>query len=103
MVKRRGRRRKDDWIVGAVIGIVFADACTRSSAARRISREGEDAAVGFQGRAYETQLARSVWLLELADRWSERDPEFAEQLRLKARELQSAEDDLPKQQSRTSS
>jgi hypothetical protein len=46
--------------------------------------------MGFQDRAYETQLARSAWLLELADHWSERDPEFAEQLRTKARELQRA-------------
>ena len=47
--------------------------------------------MGFQDRAYETQLAKSAWLLELADHWSERDPEFAEQLRTKARELQGAE------------
>ena len=48
--------------------------------------------MGFQDRAYETQLARSAWLLELADHWGERDPEFAEQLRAKARQLQSADD-----------
>jgi hypothetical protein len=48
--------------------------------------------MGFQDRAHETQLAKSAWLLELADHWSERDPEFAEQLRTKARQLQSAED-----------
>lgn len=48
--------------------------------------------MGFKDRAYETQLAKSAWLLELADHWSERDPEFAEQLRAKARQLQSGED-----------
>jgi hypothetical protein len=45
--------------------------------------------MGFQDRAYETQLAKSAWLLELADHWTDRDPEFAEQLRAKARQLQS--------------
>ena len=49
--------------------------------------------MGFQDRAYETQLARSAWLLELADHWSERDPEFAEQLRTKVRQLQRAENE----------
>jgi len=54
----------------------------------------EDEGMGFQDRAYETQLARSAWLLELADHWCERDPEFAEQLRTKARQVQggSSED-----------
>jgi len=48
--------------------------------------------MGFQERAYETPLARTAWLLELAEHWRERDHEFAEQLRTKARQLQSAED-----------
>jgi len=48
--------------------------------------------MGFQDRAYDTQLAKSAWLLELAEHWRERDPEFAEQLRVKVRQLQSAED-----------
>ncbi|HTJ10283.1 MAG TPA: hypothetical protein VL393_11405 [Candidatus Binataceae bacterium] len=48
--------------------------------------------MGFQDRAYETQLARSAWLVELADHWSERDPEFAEMLRAKARQLQDVAD-----------
>jgi len=39
--------------------------------------------MGFQDRSYETRLAKSAWLLELADHWSERDPEFAEHLRMK--------------------
>jgi len=30
--------------------------------------------MGFQYRAHETQLAKSAWLLELAEHWSERDP-----------------------------
>ena len=50
--------------------------------------------MGFQDRAYETQLAKSAWLVELADHWSERDPEFAEQLRMKARQLQDVADEL---------
>ena len=45
--------------------------------------------MGFRERMYETQLAKSAWLLELADHWSERDPEFAEELRAKARALQT--------------
>jgi hypothetical protein len=48
--------------------------------------------MGFQDRAYETQLAKSAWLLELAAHWCERDHEFAEQLRAQARQLQGAED-----------
>lgn len=52
----------------------------------------EDAGMALQDRGYETQLAKSAWLLELADYWSERDAEFAEQLRAKARQLQNAED-----------
>lgn len=44
--------------------------------------------MSFQDRAYETLLARAAWLLELAEHWRERDPEFAEQLRAKARQLQ---------------
>jgi hypothetical protein len=46
--------------------------------------------MSFQDRGYETQLAKSAWLLELADHWSERDREFAKLLRMKARQLQSA-------------
>jgi hypothetical protein len=52
----------------------------------------EDGVMGFQDRAYETQLARSAWLLELADHWRDRDPEFAEQLRMKACRFREAED-----------
>lgn len=48
--------------------------------------------MSFQDRAYETQLAKSAWLMELAEYWSERDPEFAEQLRAKARQLQNVEE-----------
>jgi hypothetical protein len=48
--------------------------------------------MSFQDRAYETQLARTAWLMELAEYWSERDPEFAEQLRVKARQLQDADE-----------
>jgi len=44
--------------------------------------------MGFEDRAYETPLARTAWLLELAEHWHERDHEFAEQLRAKARQLQ---------------
>jgi hypothetical protein len=48
--------------------------------------------MGFQDRAYETQLAKSAWLLGLADHWSERDPEFAKLLRMKAQQLSAAEE-----------
>jgi len=48
--------------------------------------------MGFPDRAYETQLAKSAWLLELADHWSDRDPEFAEELRVKARQPQDVAD-----------
>ena len=50
----------------------------------------EERRMGF--KEYETLLAKSAWLLELAEHWRERDPEFAERLRAKARELQSADD-----------
>jgi len=56
-------------------------------------RRKGDGAMGFRERMYETQLAKSAWLLELADHWSERDPEFAEQLRVRARQLQSEEEE----------
>ena len=52
--------------------------------------KAEDAGMSFQDREYETQLAKSAWLLELADHWGERDPEFADQLRMKAQKLQGA-------------
>jgi hypothetical protein len=48
--------------------------------------------MGFQDRAYETQLAKAAWWLQLADYWNERDPKFAELLRTKAREIQKADD-----------
>jgi hypothetical protein len=48
--------------------------------------------MGFQDREYETQLAKTSWWLEVADHWNERDPKFAELLRMRAREIQRAED-----------
>jgi hypothetical protein len=45
--------------------------------------------MGFQDCAHQTLLARTAWLLELADHWRERDSEFAEELRAKARALQT--------------
>ena len=56
--------------------------------------------MGLQNRAYETLLARTAWLLELADHWSERDPEFAEELRVKARALSSTQHEEPSGTSR---
>ena len=47
--------------------------------------------MSFRDRAFDAQLAKSAWLLELADHWSERDPEFAEQLRERARQLQNVD------------
>ena len=49
--------------------------------------------MGFEDRACETQLAKAAWLLELAARWNERDPKFADLLRMKARQIQKAEDE----------
>lgn len=46
--------------------------------------------------AFETQLAMAAWLLELADRWNDRDPKFAELLRVKVREIQKTEDEKAK-------
>jgi hypothetical protein len=48
--------------------------------------------MGFQEREYETQLAKASWWLKIADHWNERDPKFAELLRMRAREIQRAED-----------
>jgi len=50
----------------------------------------------FQDRDYGTQLANVAWWLQLADYWNERDPKFAELLRIRAREIQRAEDQSPK-------
>jgi hypothetical protein len=50
--------------------------------------------MGLQDRAWDTKLAKAAWLLELADRWNERDAEFADQLRIKAQEI-GAEDSRP--------
>ena len=47
--------------------------------------------MGFEDRACETQLAKAAWLLEMAARWNERDPKFADLLRMKARQIQKAE------------
>jgi len=47
--------------------------------------------MGFQDRAYQTQLARSAWLFDLGDHCRERDAEFADQLRMKAWQLRKAE------------
>jgi hypothetical protein len=48
--------------------------------------------MGFQDREYGTQLAKASWWLKVADHWNERDPKFAELLRMRAREIQRAED-----------
>lgn len=47
----------------------------------------------FEDGTYETQLAKAAWLLELTARWNERDPKFADLLRMKARQIQKAEDE----------
>jgi hypothetical protein len=48
--------------------------------------------MGFRDREYETQVAKTSWWLKVADDWNERDPKFAELLRMRAREIQRAED-----------
>jgi hypothetical protein len=48
--------------------------------------------MGFEDREYDTQLAKASWWLKVADYWNERDPKFAELLRMRAREIQRAED-----------
>jgi hypothetical protein len=48
--------------------------------------------MGFEDRAFETQLAKAAWLLELAARWNERDPKFADLLRMKARQIQKEDE-----------
>jgi len=50
----------------------------------------------FQDRDYGMQLAKVAWWLQLADYWNERDPKFAELLRVRAREIQRAEDQSAK-------
>lgn len=56
-----------------------------------MSLEGGMPGMGFQGPGRETQLAKSPWLLELAEHWSERAPEFANQLRMKTRQLRNGQ------------
>jgi hypothetical protein len=51
--------------------------------------------MGFEDREYETQLAKAAWLLEMAARWNERDPRFADLLRMKARLIQRSENERP--------
>jgi hypothetical protein len=48
--------------------------------------------MSFQDRVWDTALAKAPWLLEMADRWNERDAKFADQLRVKARQLGGAGD-----------
>jgi hypothetical protein len=55
----------------------------------------EDVRMGFEDREYETQLAKAAWLLEMAARWNERDPKFADLLRMKARLIQRSENERP--------
>jgi len=49
--------------------------------------------MGFEDREYDTQLAKAAWLLEQAARWNDRDPKFADLLRMKARVIQRAENE----------
>jgi hypothetical protein len=49
--------------------------------------------MGFEDRGCETQLAKAAWLLKMAARWNERDPKFADLLRMKARQIQKAQDE----------
>ena len=48
--------------------------------------------MGFQERERETELAKAAWLLEMAERWNDRDRKFAELLRMKARLIDRSED-----------
>ena len=52
----------------------------------------EDVRMGFEEREHETQLAKASWWLKVADHWNERDPKFAELLRMKARLIDRSED-----------
>jgi hypothetical protein len=47
----------------------------------------------FEDRTYETQLAKAEWFLEQAARWNDRDPKFADLLRMKARLIKRAENE----------
>jgi hypothetical protein len=48
--------------------------------------------MGFRERERETELAKAAWLLEMAERWHDRDSKFAELLRMKARPIDRSED-----------
>ena len=65
---------------------------SKEQAVSRCLAVKEDVRMGFQDREYETQLAKASWWLKVADHWNERDPKFAELLRMRAREIQRAED-----------
>jgi hypothetical protein len=47
----------------------------------------------FEDRTCETQLAKVEWLLEQAARCNDRDPQFADLLRMKARLMQRSENE----------
>ena len=66
---------------------------SKEQAVSRCLAVKEDVRMGFEDRACETQLAKAAWLLEMAARWNERDHEFADLLRTKARQIQKAEDE----------
>lgn len=53
----------------------------------------EEVRMRFEDRTYETQLAKAEWLLEQAARWNDRDPKFADLLRMKARLILRSEDE----------
>lgn len=48
--------------------------------------------MGSQERECETELTKAAWLLEMAERWNDTDPKFAELLRMKARLMDRSED-----------
>jgi hypothetical protein len=53
----------------------------------------EDVRMRFEDRTFEKQLAKAEWLLEQAARWNDRDPKFADLLRMKARLIQRSENE----------
>jgi transcriptional regulator of aromatic amino acid metabolism len=91
------RERRDD--IGPLVAHFIRQSARRMNRPEpQISKTAclavkEGVRMGFEDRAWETQLAKAAWFLEMAARWNERDPKFADLLRMKARQIQKAEDE----------
>jgi hypothetical protein len=80
------------WRLEATSKSVLTSVPSKRQAVSRCLAVKEDVRMRFEDRTYETQLAKAEWLLEQAARWNDRDPEFADLLRTKARLIDRSQD-----------